>query len=189
MKRRIRILGISGSLRKGSYNSATLKTAVALAPKDVIIETFAISQLPFFNADLEQKLPKVVVRFKKQIEKADAILFVSPEYNYSISGVLKNALEWGSRPSGKNSWHGKTAAILGASIGPRGTARAQLHLRQIFVDLNITGVVETEVLIGIASQKFDQDGKLIDNDTKERISKLLVALVNLTRKLSSVSTS
>ena len=185
MKKKVNILGISGSLRKGSYNTSALKAAVDLVSKDARIMIFNLGDLPFFNKDLERNLPASIRAFKETIEKSDALFFVTPEYNYSISGVLKNAIEWGSRPSGENSWEGKPAAIMGASSGPRGTARAQLHLRQIFVDLGIIAVVETEVLIGNAAQKFDKDGNLIDDDTKERIRKLLVALVNVTRKLSS----
>lgn len=111
------------------------------------------------------------------------ILFVTPEYNYSVPGVLKNAIDWASRPYGDNAWDGKPAAIMGASPGAIGTARAQYHLRQIFVFLNVFPVNQPEVMIGNASQRFDAEGNLTDETTKKFIRQLLQNLVELTRRI------
>src|SRR6188768_4576671 len=134
----MKILGISGSLRKGSYNSSLLRTAQTLAPGGVTIEIADISDIPPYNEDVrEQGYPPSALRFREQIRAADALLFVTPEYNYSVPGVLKNAIDWASRPYGDSAWSGKPAAIMGASVGTLGTARAQYHLRQIMVFLNM----------------------------------------------------
>ena len=131
------ILGISGSLRRDSFNRATLRAAQELAPEGSKIETFELDGLPGFNQDDEGQPPAKVVELKQRIRSADAILFVTPEYNYSVPGVLKNAIDWASRPYGDSAWNGKPVAIMGASVGVSGTARAQYHLRQMFVFLNM----------------------------------------------------
>ena len=129
----IRILGIAGSLRRGSYNRAALRAATELAPKGATVETFELDGIPTFNQDEEQNPPAKVTELKRRIREANAILFVTPEYNWSVSGVLKNAIDWASRPHGDSAWNGKPAAIMGATTGAIGTARAQNHLRQILV--------------------------------------------------------
>src|SRR5881397_4344105 len=136
MKTPIRILGIAGSLRRGSYNRAALRAATELVPEGAILETFELDGIPVFNQDEEQNPPAKVTEFKSRIREADAILFVTPEYNYSVPGVLKNAIDWASRPYGDSAWDGKPVAIMGASIGATGTARAQYHLRQSFMFRN-----------------------------------------------------
>ena len=123
------------------------------------------------------------MELKRRVREADALLFVTPEYNYSVPGVLKNAIDWASRPYGDNAWDGKPAAIMGASPGGFGTARAQYHLRQIFVFLNVFPVNKPEVMIGNASQRFDAEGNLTDETTKEHIRQLLRNLVDLTRRI------
>src|SRR3954454_14086404 len=133
----ITILGIAGSLRKDSYNRALLRAATELSPAGAAIETFDLNQVPPYNGDHEMAPPQPVVDLKARIRAADAILFVTPEYNYSVSGVLKNAIDWASRPYGDSAWNGKPAAIMGASPGAQGTARAQYHLRQMLVFLNM----------------------------------------------------
>ena len=125
----VKILGIAGSLRRESYNRKALKAAIELVPAGAQLETFELDEIPIFNQDHEQDPPRSVVEFKRQIRDADAILFVTPEYNYSIPGVLKNAIDWASRPYGDNAWNGKAAAVMGASVGVIGTARAQYHLQ------------------------------------------------------------
>ncbi|MBC7900626.1 MAG: NAD(P)H-dependent oxidoreductase, partial [Saprospiraceae bacterium] len=117
MNSQIRILGIAGSLRKGSYNRGTLVAATELVPEEAAIEIFELDGISGFNQDEEQNPPAKVAEFKRLIREADAILFVTPEYNYSVPGVLKNAIDWASRPYGDNAWDGKPAAIMGASIG------------------------------------------------------------------------
>src|SRR5215813_1958531 len=131
MTRPIRILGIAGSLRRGSYNRAALRAATELAPKGATVETFELDGIPPFNQDEEQNPPAKVTELKRRIREANAILFVTPEYNWSVSGVLKNAIDWASRPRGDSAWNGKPVAIMGASTGAIGTARAQNHLRQM----------------------------------------------------------
>jgi chromate reductase, NAD(P)H dehydrogenase (quinone) len=183
MDKRIRILGIAGSLRRKSYNRAALRAAQKLSPEDAELEIFELDGIPVFNQDEEQTPPPAVVEFKKRIRDADAILFVTPEYNYSIPGALKNAIDWASRPYGDSAWTGKPAAIMGASAGRLGTARAQYHLRQVFVFLNVLAVNQPEVMIGNAADQFDADGNLTNEDSKKLIRQLLVNLVAWTRKL------
>src|ERR671917_645529 len=183
MSKQIRILGIAGSLRRQSYNRGALRAAVELAPEGVTIETFDLDGLPGFSEDDEQNPPAKVVELKRRIREADAVLFVTPEYNYSIPGVLKNAIDWASRPYGDSAWSGKPAAIMGASVGAIGTARAQYHLRQVMVFLNMFPLNQPEVMIANASQRFDGEGKLTDEETKEYIRKLLRNLVDWTRRL------
>src|SRR6187401_2019268 len=177
MDDQIRILGIAGSLRRESYNRWALRAAAELVPEGAIIEMFELDGIPGFNQDDEQNPPAKVVEFKQKIREADAILFVTPEYNYSVPGVLKNAIDWASRPYGDSAWNGKPAAIMGASIGAIATARAQYHLRQIFVFLNMYPVNRPEVMIGNCSALFDADGNLTDEATKDYIRKLLQNLV------------
>lgn len=182
MNGELNILGIAGSLRAGSYNRAALRTAQQLAPKGMRIEAFELDGIPGFNQDLEQQPPQQVVDLKRRVRAADGILFVTPEYNYSVPGVLKNAIDWASRPYGDNAWSGKPAAIMGASIGRIGTARAQYHLRQMFVFLGIPAVVQPEVMIGEAAQAFDADGNLTDETSRKLIVQLLESLAQLVRQ-------
>ena len=175
----ISIMGIVGSLRKESYNHAALIAAQKLVPAGVVLTLTGIQGIPVYNQDSENTLPASVLEFKQQIRAADAVLFATPEYNYSLPGGLKNAIDWASRPYGESAWAGKPAAILGASVGSFGTARAQYHLRQILVALDMPVVSQPEVMIGNAAQKFDQNGLLVDEATREFIRKLLVALARL----------
>jgi chromate reductase len=181
------ILGIAGSLRKGSYNRAALRAAVGLAPEGVTIETFDIAGIPPFNEDEERNPAAVVTDFKARIRAADAILFVTPEDNYSIPGVLKNAIDAASRPYGDSAWDGKPVAVMGASIGAQGTSRAQYHLRQCFVFLNMPAVLRPEVMIATAQDKFDADGNLTDETTKKYVADLVAALADWTRRLRAGS--
>ena len=177
----IKILGIAGSLRKGSYNRAALRAAEPLVPSGTVLESFDITGIPVFNQDDEKDPPPQVVLLKRKIRESDAVLFVTPEYNYSVPGGLKNAIDWASRPYGDNAWQGKPAAVMGASVGAIGTARAQYHLRQMFVFLNMPVVNQPEVMIANAAQSFDGAGNLTNEDTRRLIEKLLSALVLLTR--------
>ena len=183
MSKTVRILGIAGSLRRESYNRAALRAATQLVPEGASIEIFELDGIPGFNQDEEQNPPEKVVELKRRIREADAILIVTPEYNYSIPGVLKNAIDWASRPYGDNAWNGKPAAIMGASIGAIGTARAQYHLRQMFVFLNMFPINQPEVMIGNASERFDTTGNLTDDTTKDFIRQLLQGLVSWTHRL------
>jgi chromate reductase len=183
MSHSISILGIAGSLRKASYNRGALRAAQQVAPRDVTIEICDLAGIPPFNQDEESSMPEPVVRFKARIRAADAILFVTPEYNYSIPGVLKNAIDYASRPYGDSAWNGKPVAIMGASVGMLGTARAQYHLRQWFVFLNMHPLNKPEVMIANAGDRFDDQGNLTDDDTREHIKKLVEALAQWTRQL------
>ena len=183
MSATLTILGIAGSLRKDSYNRAALRAAQKLAPADMRIETFDLRGIPIYDQDQESPAPERVAQFKSAIRAADAILIVTPEYNYSVPGVLKNAIDWASRPYGDSAWDGKPVAIMGASPGTLGTARAQYHLRQIFVFLNMCPLNRPEVMISSADERFDEQGNLTDQGTRERIEKLLVALGSWTRQL------
>jgi chromate reductase len=171
------ILGIAGSLRKGSLNRAALRAAQHLVPEGVNLEIFDLEGIPPFNQDEEANPPERVALLKARARAADAILLVTPEYNYSIPGVLKNAIDWASRPYGDNAWEGKPVALMGASIGAMGTSRAQYHLRQVFVFLNMYPLNRPEVMITNAALRFDDKGNLKDEDTKAHIKDLLVALV------------
>lgn len=179
----MKILGIAGSLRKNSYNRALLRSAQELVPQGAEIEIFEIDGLPGFSEDDEQNPPAKVAELKAKVRAADAILFVTPEYNYSIPGVLKNAIDWASRPYGDSAWDGKPAAIMGASIGTMGSSRAQYHLRQVLVYLNMHPVNQPEVMVQNASQSFDEQGKLINERTGKNVTKLLNALIHWTNQL------
>jgi chromate reductase, NAD(P)H dehydrogenase (quinone) len=175
------ILGVLGSLRRESYNRGAMRAATDLVPPGARIEVFELDGIPLFNQDDEQRPPAKVVDFKRRIRAADALLFVTPEYNFSIPGVLKNAMDWASRPCGDNAWYGKPAAIMGASIGGIGTR--QYHLRQVFVFMNVYPINEPEVMIGHAAERFDAQGNLRDEKSKELIRQLLQNLVDWTQRL------
>lgn len=181
----MKILGIPGSLRKGSYNLSALRAAQQLAPADVELEIFTLNGIPPFSEDDERNPPARVTEFKQKIREADAILFSTPEYNYSIPGVLKNAIDWASRPYGDSAWAGKPVAMMGASIGMLGSARAQYHLRQVFVFLDVHPLNQPEVLIANAAQKFDAQGNLTDEKTKEMIVRLLTNLVSWAKRFKT----
>jgi chromate reductase len=179
------ILGIAGSLRKASYNRGLLRAAQQLAPAGTQVEIFELDGIPPFNQDDEGNPPEKVTQLKSRIRAADAILIVTPEYNYSVPGVLKNAIDWASRPYGDSAWNDKPVAVMGASMGPTGTSRAQYHLRQMFVFLNMHPIQQPEVMIGNASQRFDENGNLVDEKSKELVVRSLKRLVQLARQLQS----
>ena len=179
----VQILGISGSTRERSFNSALLRAAGEMLPGDASLEIADVSALPLFSQDLERDLTSAIRTFKERVRAADAILFASPEHNYSVTAVLKNAIEWGNRPPGQQSWKGKPAAIISASNGPRGGVRSQMHLRQILVDLNMYPINTPQLLVGEAPTKFDANLHLIDPQARKILGELLASLVDWTRKL------
>ena len=189
MSSHVRILGFAGSLRRGSYNQAALRAAQLLVPENSEIDLFQLDEVPMFNQDDEKHPPSSVLELKKCIRGADAVLIVTPEYNYSIPGVLKNAIDWASRPHGDSAWSGKPAAIMGVSLAAIGTARAQQHLRQILVALNLFLVNKPEVVISDAAHRFNEGGSLIHDPTKQLIQELLKNLVDWTRRISSAPES
>lgn len=182
MSERVKLLGIAGSLRKRSTNRGALRAAADLLPSGAEMEIFELNDIPPYNEDHEKDPPAIIPEFKKKIRDADAIVFVTPEYNYSISGVLKNAIDWASRPYGDSAWDGKPAAIMGVSGGAIATARAQYDLRKSMVFLNMHPLNKPEVLIGNSGQKFDADGNLTDETTRDMISRQMKALVETVRK-------
>ena len=183
--RQISILGIAGSLREASFNRRALAAAVELAPEGVSIRPFQhLAEIPLYNEDVKTRgFPPAASEFREAIAGSDALLFVTPEYNFSVPGVLKNAIDWASRPPDMP-LIGKPVAIMGASTGLVGTVRAQLHLRQILSGLNMPVLARPEVLIREAAGKFDGNGRLIDEDTRKHIRTLLEKLRDWTLLLS-----
>lgn len=187
--RPVRVLGIAGSLRAGSYNRALLRAAIELAPEGMSISAFdRIGDLPHYNADVDggdsaAKELEPVHALRDAIRAADALLIVTPEYNYGIPGVLKNAIDWASRPAATSALKGIPAGIMGASIGVVGTARAQLALRQAFVFTQTYALAAPEVLVSSAAQKFDAELKLTDEATRKFVREHLVRLEEWSRRL------
>ena len=181
----LRILGLSGSLRRVSLNRAALEAAQELATSDMEITLFDLAPIPLYNEDLRaQGNPPAVTELRSHIAAADGVLIATPEYNYSIPAVLKNAIDWASRPPDQP-FNGKPVAILGASPGRTGTARAQYHLRQCFVFLNAHLLNKPELMIAGANQLFDDEGKLVDPDTREHLVKLLAGFGQWIRRLQA----
>jgi chromate reductase len=174
------ILGISGSLRKGSYNSGLLRAAARLLPEDVSLDIFSLAEIPLFNQDLETDPPRPVREFRSRIAAAGGLLIATPEYNASVTGVLKNALDWASRPPRQSVLRGKFAAMMGAG-GIRGTARSQAHLRTIAEVLRLQVLEQPEVLVARAWEKFDRYGDLMDEPTREQVRALVTVFVEVLR--------
>jgi chromate reductase len=183
MDRQLVILGFAGSLRKGSYNKALLRAAMELVPGEAKLDIFDLEGIPPFTQDLEKQMPEKVKEFKAKIRAADAILIATPEHNFSVPGVLKNAIDWASRPYGDNSFGGKPVAVMSASTGMLGGARAQYHLRQTFVFLDMHPINKPEVFVTFANQKIDEQGRLTDEATRKIIKQLLESLVAWTKRL------
>ena len=179
----VKILGIPGSLRKGSYNRGLIRAAQQLLPQGATMDVFELNGIPPFSEDDEKNVPARVTEFKAAIRRADAILIATPEYNYSLPGVLKNAIDWASRPYGDSAWLGKPAAIVGASLGRFGSARAQYHLRQVCVYLEMEVLNGPEVMVGNASEMFDAQSNLTHESSKKLLRELLEALVKRTHLL------
>ncbi len=180
----VKVLAFAGSLRTGSYNRLALKAAIELKPADMQIETFDIAPIPLYNEDVRGKgFPPAVEEFRNKIRQAHALLIATPEYNYSMPGVLKNAIDWASRPPDQP-FNDKPAAIMGASGSLLGTARAQYDLRRSCVFLNMHLINKPEVMIAQAHNKFDASGRLMDETTRKLIAELLVNLAAWTRRLS-----
>lgn len=185
--RSIRVLGISGSLRKASYNTGLLRAASELLPEEMTLETFDLSHIPLYNDDVRALgYPEPVQEFRDRITAADALLIATPEYNFSIPGVLKNAIDWASRPPNPP-LDGKPVAMMGASTGNFGTVRAQMHLRHVCVNTNMLPLNKPEVLVMRAQEKFDAEGRLTDETARGFIRDLLLALLQWTLLLKKNS--
>ncbi len=188
MSLKIHIIGFAGSLRKDSYNRAALRLAqqIALEDENVDFEILDLGNLPLFNQDFENDPPEVVRRFKEKIRHADAVFMTVPEYNYSFSGVLKNAIDWTSRPLVTSPMAGKLTAIMGAG-GRVGTARAQLHLRQVFLYLDVQVLTKPEVLILNSWEKFDSAGNLTNESDRKQVETLVKMLIQQAREREKVA--
>ena len=156
-----------GSLRKDSFNRQLAHAVTSLAPPDFTFEHLDIGVLPLYSQEDDAEYPEVARRFKQQIEAADGLLFVTPEYNRSIPGVLKNAIDWGSRPWGTNSWRGKPGAVLGTSVGAVGTALAQQHLRNVLAYLDVALLGQPEMFIKHEASRINEKGEIVNEDTRK----------------------
>jgi chromate reductase len=179
------VCGIAGSLRRGSYNQALLRAAGELAPPGMELRVFdRLAEIPLFSEDVEAEGdPEPVQALKRAIAEADALLVATPEYNFGVPGVLKNAIDWASRPPGSSVLAGKPAAVMGASPGTVGTARAQLQLRQAFVFTDTPTLPQPEVLVFRAHEKFDAEGRLTDEATRRFVGLLLRRLAEWTHRV------
>jgi chromate reductase len=182
--RPLKFLGIAGSLRRGSFNRGLIRAAIELAPPNTTVVPFDLADIPFYNGDVEALGdPAPVVRFKAAIADVDALLIASPEYNHCVPGVLKNAIDWASRPPRASVLTGKPVAIMGASTGRGGTARAQAHLRDGLAYTNGLVLPLPEVLVSLAEEKFDAESDLVDPETREEVRDLLKSLAAWVRRL------
>jgi len=182
----IEVAAIVGSLRRQSYNRGLLRSAMLTQPDGMHIFEVPIAGIPFFDEDLEhQGDPPTVRDLKRALERADALLIATPEYSYSVPGVLKNALDWVSRPAGRSALRGKPVVIMGASVGRSGTMRAQLHLRQIFVQIGAVVLPEPEIYVTFAPDKFNSLGELTDKTSLDQTRQLLANLEEWAQKLRS----
>ena len=179
----LHVAALCGSLRKESFNRKLLNVCIELKPADMNIEVVEIRDLPLYDQDLmDAGGNEATKKFRDRCAAAQAFLFVTPEYNYSISGVLKNAIDWASRPPAPP-MTAKASAVLGASGGPAGTSRAQYHLRQMGVFLDLRFVNKPEVMVGVAQSKFDASGKYTDETGRGLIKDLLANLLKLAEKM------
>jgi chromate reductase len=181
---RLSVLGIAGSLRRGSYNRGLIRAAAELAPPWIRITPYDLGDIPLFNMDVEAEgEPDAVRRFKQAIADSDALLIATPEYNHCVPGVLKNAVDWASRPPRRSVLTNRPVAIMGAASGGGGTARAQAHLRDGLAYTSGLVMPQPEVLVPFAGERFDENGNLHDNATKVEVGELVVALGEWVREL------
>jgi chromate reductase len=180
------VVGFAGSLRRGSYNRALLRAATELAPPALHIDIHELDGIPLYNGDIEAAgAPPSVVHLREAIRQADALLIATPEYNHGVPGVLKNAIDWLSRPPRDSALNGKVAAVMGASPGMTGTARGQSQLRQAFLFTNTYALLQPEVLVGRAHEKFDADGRLVDQATRDFLATFLQRFADLIARFTS----
>jgi chromate reductase len=176
----VNVVGFAGSLRRASYNRALLRAATELAPPALHIVIHELDGIPLYNGDIEAAdVPQSVVQLRDAVRKADGLLIATPEYNYGVPGVLKNTIDWLSRPPRDSALNGKVAALMGASPGMMGTARGQLQLRQAFTFTNTYALLQPEVLVGRAHEKFDADGRLVHQATRDVLATLLQRFADL----------
>jgi chromate reductase, NAD(P)H dehydrogenase (quinone) len=184
----LNVLAFAGSLRAASYNLALLRAAGARAPAGMRLTIFDLAPIPLFNADLEAiGIPAAVIAFKEAIAAADALLIATPEYNHGVPGVLKNALDWASRPAGKSPLWEKPVGVIGASPGQVGTARAQSQIRQTFEFTNCLCMNQPELLVFRAHERFDADGNLVDENATRFLDAYLIAFLTWSRRSRAAS--
>jgi chromate reductase, NAD(P)H dehydrogenase (quinone) len=180
------VVGFAGSLRRASFNRALLRAATELAPPALLIVIHELDEIPLYNGDVEAAgAPSSVVQLRDAIRQADGLLIATPEYNHGVPGVLKNAIEWLSRPPSESSLNGKVAAVMGASPGMTGTARGQSQLRQAFEFTNTYALLQPEVLVGRAHEKFDADGRLVHQATRDFLATFLQRFADLITRFTS----
>ena len=183
------VVGFAGSLRRGSYNRALLRAATELAPSPLRIVIHALDEIPLYNADIEAAgVPPGVAQLRDAIRQADGLLIATPEYNHGLPGVLKNTIDWLSRPPRDSALNAKVAALMGASPGMTGTARGQEQLRQALAATNTYALLQPEVLVGRAHEKFDADGRLVDEATRKHLAAFLQQFANLIARFASEAT-
>jgi len=173
----MKIIAFSGSLRKESYTTKLVKAFQKYAPEGVELTLFDVSTLPMINEDLEANLPETVTKLHVAIKSADAALFATPEYNRSYSPVIKNAIDWGSRPDDENAWDGMPVGIVGSTLYNLGTFGAQQHLRQVCMYLNMPTLQQPEFYVEKSASKFNSSGELIDHHTREKIEEFWTAFI------------
>lgn len=184
MAETVKVLGFSGSLRKKSHNSSLLRAAQELKPESMVIEIFELSDIPMYNTDVENSgEPDAVSLFKNKIAESDSLLIASPEYNTSVTGILKNAIDWASRPPSDSVLNMKPYAIMGVSGGMTGAQRSQSHFRQIASFCNMFGMNKPEVYVAFGKNKFNEKGELTDDPTREHLKKFLAAFYEWTVRL------
>ncbi len=181
----VQVAGIPSSLRKHAFSTGVLRAAQEVAPAEMQIEVLDISEFPLFNQDLEAEPPAPVRVFKEKVRSADAVLFALNEHDFSVSAALKNALDWAARPYRDNVWAGKPAGIVSSSMGRIGGVRAQYHLRQMFVWLNVFPINQPEVSVPFAPKGFDETGKLVDEESRKILAAHLRELARFTRQLQA----
>ncbi len=178
----MKIITFSGSLRKDSYTTKLVRAFASRAPEGVEVECIDISRLPMINEDLEAAMPEEVTELHQAIDSADGVIFATPEYNRSYSPDIKNAIDWGSRPDGDNHWEGMPAGVVGSTLYSLGAFGAQQHLRQVLMYLDMPTMQQPEFYLEHAGDKFDENGNVTDEHTKEKIDEFWSAFIGWVEK-------
>ncbi|KQR76440.1 NADPH-dependent FMN reductase [Burkholderia sp. Leaf177] len=181
-----KIAVVVGSIRRDSFNKQLAHALISLAPQDFSFEFLDIASLPLYSQDYDADFPEAARTMKQKISEADGLLFVTPEYNRSIPGVLKNALDWGSRPWGQSAWANKPGALIGTSVGAIGTALAQAHLRNVLAYLDVPLMGQPEMFIKHDESRIDSSGKIVNEDTRKFLQTFVDKYVAWVKRISAV---